>query len=265
MSMHIVDEDFQGYKTLCQVYTNFHNLIDYMRSPAIYKAKADGVIKDKDSAAMAIGRAFHTLVLEPDDVFEARYAVGDGPINKSTGKPYGRDSQAYAKWAAEQDKDVISCAEYDQMLEMRNSIETVMANKDVFSPYHNEYYEQTIRGAIDCINVQGRIDFFNDLCVTDIKTCDDLDDFERDARRYNYGLQMAWYAMLLYELDKVTRTSFLIAVERQQPYRAGCWQLTSSCITSGQSRLMQALKDLENSKTSGIWPTGYETLRMMDI
>lgn len=54
----------------------------------------------KDSAAMREGRAIHTLTLEAHK-FNSEYCTG-GPINPSTNKCYGSDSQKFKDWLKDQ-------------------------------------------------------------------------------------------------------------------------------------------------------------------
>jgi hypothetical protein len=59
---------------------------------------------NKTSADMVLGSAAHKLILEGRHEFDLCYAVG-APVNERTGKEYGRDTQAFARWVEQQRAD----------------------------------------------------------------------------------------------------------------------------------------------------------------
>ena len=98
--------------TKANEYTTSHRLQLFRRCPKLFKKTIDGEIVEGDTAAFALGRATHTYIIEGADTFAAENLVSDGPINKTTNKPYGRLTKAYAEWAAEQSKPIISTADF---------------------------------------------------------------------------------------------------------------------------------------------------------
>ena len=86
-------------------YLSSHLLGDFRENPKYYKQKVDGQVKDVDQTAYIEGRAVHTRILEGQQIFNDTYIVGGGPINKTTGKPYGTDSKAYKEWASDSNHD----------------------------------------------------------------------------------------------------------------------------------------------------------------
>jgi len=99
-----------------------HALADFRRCPLLFRRKRLGLIPDRDSAAFALGRAAHTLILEGRERFEAEYAVG-GPINPRTGKPFGPTTKAFTEWSATIGKDVLSDADAG-VVEQMNAVDT---------------------------------------------------------------------------------------------------------------------------------------------
>lgn len=266
MPMEIVtDEDFGEYRSRCKSYINYHSLATYMRSPAVYWAEYSGIIEKRDSDAMAFGRAFHTLALESRGVFDDQYTVTDGPINEKTGKPYGRDTQAWARWAAEQTGEIVCVEDYHLMDLMHTHI---LLNEDargvLFGAGQDKYYECTLRGDIDGIPAHGRIDAWCGEYIADLKTCECIDDFEKDIKRRQYDMQLAFYSMLLDELGEQNKKLILIAVEKQAPYRTGTWQMSENNVLNCKGKLRYALKQLDQSHRTGLYPTGYEVRRIID-
>ena len=52
-----------------------HLLDDFRKSPLLFKKKMNGEIEPTESAALAVGRAVHTLVLEGRSKFDEEFLV----------------------------------------------------------------------------------------------------------------------------------------------------------------------------------------------
>ena len=72
-----------------------HLLGDFRKSPRLYQKKMNGEIEPSESAALAVGRAVHVLVLEGRAKFDEEFMVSDGPVNPKTGEPFGKLTKAY--------------------------------------------------------------------------------------------------------------------------------------------------------------------------
>jgi len=57
--------------------------------------------------AYLIGRATHGCIFDERKAYESRFALG-GPIDPSTGKPYGATTKKFAQWQALQGKPALS-------------------------------------------------------------------------------------------------------------------------------------------------------------
>ena len=102
-------------------YLSSHQLIDFMRCPYLYAKRRAGMIERKESPAFLIGQAAHCRILEGLDVLKSEFALG-GPVNPSTGKPYGSTTKKFTEWQAKQGKPVLS---YDQLDLIENMAEGV--------------------------------------------------------------------------------------------------------------------------------------------
>jgi hypothetical protein len=96
----LIDEPEAVYAAKRADHLSSHALADFRKSPWLYRKKQLGLIPDSDSTAYLLGRAAHCLILEGQDEFDARFAVG-GPVNPKTGRPFGRDTKAFTAWQAE--------------------------------------------------------------------------------------------------------------------------------------------------------------------
>jgi hypothetical protein len=98
----------------------------------------------------------------------------------------------------------------------------------------------------------------------DLKTCDDLDWFEADARRYGYVHQLAFYRSVLWQVCGQLLTVHLVAAEKKPPYRCGVWLVGQDVLAIAQQDNEQAMKRLTQCLERDHWPTGYEEPRVFD-
>jgi exodeoxyribonuclease VIII len=187
------------YRARANDFLTSHALIDFLKSPAVFKAKADGAIEDGDSTNYKIGRAAHTLILEGEDAFDKTYVFG-GPINPKTGRSFGHETKAFAEWAAQQDREVMP-EEWRPIIE--GMYESVSSHERAMNLLCDGYAERVVRTLIPLgdgatMPIQSRIDWIAKGCaVIDLKTCHDIDSFERDFWTYRYHTQLAFYAFAL--------------------------------------------------------------------
>jgi len=253
-------------------YTTSHRLNLFRKCPALYKKTIDGEIVEGDTAAFAFGRATHVYIIEGKEKFDAEYVVSDGPTNEKTGKPYGKLTAAYAKWAAEQPKPVVGAEDFAMLQKMREAVHAHPVAKDLLA---SGIAEGTIRTEWNGEPVQARLDWFNheQNYIVDLKTCNDIDRFRFDIRDFGYIEQMAFYAQcvsLARGESPMTPPCYLIAVEKKEPYRVAVVLIGASTIDDAIHSHManEFLRDdadamfaeLKDCRETGVWPTRYERI-----
>jgi len=246
-------------------YLTSHLLADFRRSPVLYYKKKLGLIKDEEKPAYLIGRALHTLVLEGLHVFENQYAVG-GPINPKTGEVYGPTTKTFLEWAAAQGKPVLTFQQHDLVQRMAEGVWNHAYACDLLT---NGAPEAVVRSEYCHVPVQIRIDWLNlDRGIVELKTCDNLDWFEADARRFQYIYQVAFYhAVLLQSVSCLANRAlavYLIAIEKQEPYRCGVWLVHPHILQAARRENEAAIERLRQCMATNIWPSGYEKCRVFD-
>jgi hypothetical protein len=236
--------------------------------------KMSGEIEPTESAALTMGRAVHSLILEGRSVFEKEFMVSDGPVNPKTGEPFGRLTKAYREWAAAQDKCVVTGQEFSLMAKLQQSVWT----HPVAMPLLDEgIAEQTVRTHYCGEPCQIRMDWFRSEyegrpVICDLKTCENIDWFESDARRYGYPHQAAFYRSVLLEAwrdferhDIGEVDCYLIAIEKREPYRCGVWKLTDAILEASARENERAIAELQECRSLNRWPTRLEDLRILDV
>jgi len=239
-----------------------HQLIDYLKCPYLYNKKQNGLIPDMESQTFLLGSAAHTLILEGRGKYESDYAIG-GPINPSTGRPYGNTTKKFLEWQELQQKPVLTF-DQSQTIEAMNA--AVRMNEYAAALLKTGQPEGVVRTEYCGLPCQIRLDWFNpEYGIIDFKTCDDLTWFESDAKRFRYQNQMAFYQCVLDAVIGQLVPVYIIAVEKKEPFRCGIWQVTSETLLMARAENEAAIERLKQSKVKDHWPTGYEELRMLTI
>ena len=246
-----------------------HLLGDFRRSPRLYQKKLNGEIEPTESAALTMGRAVHTLILEGRAKFDEEFLVTDGPVNPKTGEPFGKLTKAYKEWAAAQTKDVVSGADFAFMSKLQQSVWTHPVASTLLDV---GIAEQTVRATYFGEPCQIRMDWFRAdydgrPVICDLKTCDTLDFFENDARRYGYPQQCSFYREVLRTASngEVVADCYLVAIEKREPFRCGVWKLTDGILESCAVENGRAIAELRECRRVNSWPTRTEDLRILDV
>ena len=239
-----------------------HMLAYFRESPALYRKKIQGLIAETESPAFTVGRAAHCLILEGRAAFDRDYIVADGPVNPKTGEPFGAKTKAYAEWVASQEREVVSGKDYGFLLKLQTSVWLHPAASELLTSGVAEGVVRTEYCGVPC---QIRMDWFSpESGLVDLKTCDSLRWFESDCRRYGYILQLAFYRAVIREETGVTVPVHIVAVEKNEPFSTGVWKLTGEVLDQAEMVNRAALERFRACCATGMWPTGYEEVRIID-
>lgn len=244
-----------------------HLLSDFRHCPLLYHKKMAGLIEPKDSDALRLGRAIHTLILEGEAKFDEEFTVSGGPVNARTGEPYGKRTNAYREWLESQKKEVVDPEEYGFFGKLRESVWLHPIARRLLAKGRAE---GTVRTRIDGEPVQIRMDWFNPdfeggPVICDLKTCDSLDGFLRVGMEYSYPEQLAFYQEAFAAASGGVRPGIrFIAVEKREPYRCAVVMPTDDLVEQSRAKNRRALALLKECRATGLWPTGYEELQIWD-
>ena len=218
-------------------YLSSHLLGDFRHCPRLYRQKMTGEIPPQDTAAYWMGRAVHTLVCEGRAAFDKEFLVTDGPVNPKTGEPFGKLTRAYKEWAAAQKLTPVSTSDFGFMTKLQSAVWLHPIAGELLD---GGWAEGTVRTTYNGEPVQIRIDYFNpnfrdeltgrEGAIIDLKTCESIDFFESDARRYGYLHQLAFYREVMRIASGEEFPVYIIAVEKKAPYRVGVWKLAPEAL-----------------------------------
>jgi len=72
-----------------------HWLVEFRNNSPLFRKRELGLVPDEDRPVLLLRRAPHTLIPEGRVAYEAAYSIG-GPINPSTGAPFGTCTRVFA-------------------------------------------------------------------------------------------------------------------------------------------------------------------------
>lgn len=257
----IRNEPNEVYRKKSSAYLSSHSLADFRYSPLLYCKKKMGLIPQTVRAAYTTGIAVHVFVLEGEDVYDSRYIVG-GPVNPKTNKAYGHTTKKFIEWANSQIKQALTPEQDALIRQIASALDTNQEAKNLLS---NGIPEAVIRTFYYDTPCQIRMDWYIERkAFVDLKTCDNLTFFEADARRYGYIYQLAFYRSVLEQVIKKHVPVYLIAVEKQEPFRCGVWRIGLDALDQAQQTNENAIERLLECVKTNTWETGYEQTRHLD-
>ena len=190
-----------------------------------------------------------------------RGSIG-GPINPKTNKPYGQDTKAYAEWAETLGKPAISqdtadlCDRLAQAVREHDAATALLADGAA---------EGVVRAEYGGLASQIRIDWTHpERGLIDLKTIDNLDYLELQARSFGYAHQLAFYRAILGQTAGRMPEVHIIAVEKAEPFRVGVWRFSEQVLDAAARENLAGIERLKICRAQDRWPTGYESVRTFD-
>lgn len=246
---------FEEYQKVKGV--NWSTLKEMRKSPLHYKHALEH--PRKDTPRLALGRATHTAILEPDR-FLLEYACFKGPIRR--GKKWDAFKEAHPT------ETILKQEEYALCLAMRdavrNSAPAMAYLKDGRSEVPVSWTDETT--SLTC---KGRMDWLSTsrTAIVDIKTTQDVDPqrFASLCARMLYHCQAAFYQEGAKRVTGKALPVVLIAVEAAPPHDVVPYVLDDDATYAGWEVCAGLLERVKECRESGKWPGRYEeeqTLRM---
>jgi hypothetical protein len=258
----LIREPADVYHAQAGKYLSSHLLAEFRRNPLLFHKKELGLVPDEDRPAYVLGRAAHVLILEGREAYERAYAFG-GPINPKTGLPFGSRTKAFQDWAEAKGKPVL---DDDQAALIESLNASVRAHKHAAALLADGVAEGVIRTEYCGVPCQARLDWLNpERGIVDLKTCDNLDWLQMDARSYGYVYQLAFYRSLAAALTGERLPVYMIAVEKREPLRTGVWRMSEEVLGLAQKENEESIARLIACREKDEWLSGYEDIRTFDL
>jgi hypothetical protein len=258
----LIREPAEVYHAQAGKYLSSHLLAEFRRNPLLFHKKELGLVQDQDRPAYVLGRAAHVLILEGRESYEQAYAFG-GPINPKTGLPFGSRTKAFQDWAEAKGKPVL---DDDQAALIESLHASVRAHKHAAALLADGVAEGVIRAEYCGVPCQARLDWLNpERGIVDLKTCDNLDWLQMDARTYGYVYQLAFYRSLAATLTGERLPVYMVAVEKREPLRTGVWRMSEEVLGLAQKENEESIARLIACREKDEWLSGYEDIRTFDL
>jgi hypothetical protein len=249
---------------------------DYHRHPAVSKSHLDRVAKspahywaryrdpdrepEEPTAAMVLGSALHTAVLEPH-LWKEQYAIPPHAFDRRTkaGKELATAFEAEA-----QGKTVLHPDDAERIRKMAAAVHSHPASSFLLHlPGRREasYFWQDSATGLEC---KCRPDWHSEdrRLIVDVKTTEDASPrgFARSVANFRYHVQAAWY------LDGLGAEQFLfVCVEKSPPYLVAVYAATPAMVAAGQRVAERDLQTLAECSATDTWPGYADTIQPIDL
>lgn len=234
-----LSDDENYYSDTTHVTNSMLSLLN--KSPQHLQMYLNGV--KQETPALNFGKAFHTIVLEPQKV-DKEIAIFDGKSRRGKVWEEFQDNN--------KSKTIITESEYNKILLMRKELVTPTETWDYIEESEHEVVRvwemanHTEKGGV--IKCKGKVDCIytrpvgsdNPKVLIDVKTTQDCspESFRRTAYRYGYHRQAAFY-LYGFEADEF----WFAVVEKEAPYRTALYKASDEFIEKGR----QEISDLLNT------------------
>ena len=209
------------------------------KSPQHLQMYFNGV--KQETPALNFGKAFHTVVLEPQKV-DNEIAIFDGRSRR------GKVWEEFL--SINEGKTIITESEYNKILLMRKELVTPTETWELIEESEHEVVRiwdmenSTEKG--DIVKCKGKVDCVytkpigskNVKVLVDVKTTQDCspEAFKRTAYRYGYHRQAAFY-LYGFNADEF----WFAVVEKEAPYRTALYKASEEFIQRGREEISELL------------------------
>jgi len=240
-----------------------HSLLRTLETKSPLHAKYQRDHPSEETPALRIGRAAHSLVLEPG-TFNIYWAVApDVDRRTKAGKA------EYADFEAEVgNRDVVSFQEMADIHEMAKAITDQRLHRLVRSGKS----EVVIVWVDDetKLKCKVRLDYLHEergLFVIDFKTTTDAseDAFTYSIQKFGYHSQAAFYCMACESIFGQTPGYTWLVSEKEPPYAVAAYQIRSTTLDAGTSFCRRALEHYRRCLESYEWPGYPDAVTAIDM
>jgi len=214
-------------------------------------------VQTEETDAMRFGTLVHMALFEPEKFINNCVVIPKVDKRTKAGK------ELYAKTVEEnQGKTIVDIEDYAEAIAIRDAILTKNVSKIILAggiPEYEFYWIDDETG----LACKGKADYFfepsdkfpNGLIV-DLKSCADVNKFDRSIIDYGYYIQQGWYC---HGVKKIYNTKdypafIFIAAEKSPPYEAAFYAGDELMLDIGIKESRQLLFWYKQCKDTGVWP-----------
>lgn len=231
---------FEEYKEIDAL--NISKLVGYSRSPKRFRYLSSK--PDDETPAMRLGRAIHTMTLEPDR-FPLEYAVWPGTRR-------GKEYEAFK--ASNEGRTILNQSEYETSCQVRDAVR----EDSVSGPLVNaiKHTEVTLVWEMHGCPCKARLDAITDDLLIDLKTTGDPGQwsFASVAARLHYHAKIAWYTQGLGDCGIDIMQAKIIAVQNNDEHDVVVYNLREADLGHGENQWMEWMDQHIKAMRHDAWP-----------
>ena len=233
--------------------------LKYMRdSPMAYQHAV--MVPRADSAKLMLGRAVHTLVLQPDQ-FDAQFVVWDG------GDRRGAEWKVFAE--ANSARTILKVDEMALASRIADAVFNHSPALDLLQGctfeaplvWHDPATEMLCKARLDAIHA-------GEGLLIDLKTTRSADNrrFGLECARLGYALQLAHYAAgCEHAAGFVPQRHILIAVEKDAPHDVGVFEVADMHKELARDEVAMLLQRVKECRAERRWPGRYAEPQILQL
>ena len=187
--------------------------------------------QESNSPALQIGTFIHTMVLEPH-LFDERFHIVD---------VQSRVAKAYKEAKAKSNKIVLTAKEHDENMRI---VDATLCNEYVLTMIGGCEFEVPAIQMLEGFAFRAKADIYDPKFhfVADLKTTQDIRDFQWSAIKYGYDIQ----AFIYTQLFNVPIDNFKFIAIDKGSLDIGVFDVSDSFINKGYKKVKDALKDYKD-------------------
>lgn len=210
-------------------------------------------VRDEPTAAMVMGTAIHTAILEPDLLNQTVVCGLDIPKRSAADK---------AEWAnfeaANAGKIILRAEDYQTVLAVRDAVHkhpvasSLIKDGQTEQSFYATHPEtgELIKCRTDLVSNSGEF-------ILDVKSTDDAspEGFARSAANFRYHVQQSWYQDI-FDIIYGEHPPYwmFLAVEKKPPYAIGIYYLPNEAVNLGGLLAQRDLRKIVEHKRNNEWP-----------
>lgn len=203
-------------------------------------------IKKEETESLLLGRAIHSLILEPENFNRDFLLKPKFDLRKNA------DKEAWAQFL-EDTKDCQKSFIDSQLYEKAKEVAAAFQNNPVSKILSGGIAEASFFGKIAEVDCKCRPDYYNEAKSTifDLKTASKKggaspDEFIKSVANFGYFIQ-AWF----YKAITGAKNFYFIVIETEAPFMVGVYSLDNVSLEFGEQQVKKAfeiLRDIEKFK-----------------
>lgn len=227
---------------------NWSTLKEMRRSPRHYLHRLNA--PKEDTKAMAMGRATHCAVFEPDR-FPLDYAVFTGP--RRAGKEWDECCKA------NKGKTILRADEYETCLAMRDAVRSHPIAGPALTPPGEAEKVITWTDEATGLPCKARLDWWRPGLLCDLKTSAEIEArrFAATVERMGYHGQAAFYRAGLLANGLDAPPFRIVAVESSAPHDVAVYLLDDDAHWRGEQLVAELLAKVASGRFSNLYPGRY--------